>query len=267
LSEQKSSTASAVPDEADPQPSVVALLDALGFKSLAGSSAAGAMRSARQVIGELTTWMNEENWQHVHALGGRPSVSTSWFSDTICIVAQSSKDRLVTPNKSETMPALLAVAAMSVGYLLKRAAVAEFPLVFRGAITVGEMAVVDENIYVGPAINEASTLYEQADGAFVWLAPAASEIRLPNTLGRNHRALVEHDVPLRDGRKIHTKVVNPFIDMMPSAQPGIDVRAGIVRAMRGDRVDVVIKRQNTIEFLDHVVATEPPPPVRRDAAG
>jgi hypothetical protein len=29
--------------------------------------------------------------------------------------------------------------------------------------------------------------------------------------------------------------------------------------MTGSRLDVAIKRQNTIRFLDHIVETEPPP--------
>lgn len=244
-------------DKVDLQPSAVALIDVLGFKSLEVGSAAKAMMTARQMIRELTTWMNEQNWQHIHTLGGLPKVTTSWFSDTICIVAQPTTKPLLPPTEQEMKPALLAVVAMSVGYLLRQAATADVPLTFRSVVTVGEMAVIDDDIYVGAPIAEAAALYEQADGAFVWLSPAADELRLPRLQGTNHRALIGYEVPLKDGRTIYTKVINPFIDMSPRALPGTDVRAGIVKAMRSDRVDVVIKRQNTIDFLEYVADTEP----------
>ena len=89
------------------QPSVVALIDVLGFKSieLRGSVAEAtmALMSARQTIRELTKWMGEKVWAHVHTLGGPPRVRVSWFSNTICFVAQA-------PEKQDLRRLLVRVA-------------------------------------------------------------------------------------------------------------------------------------------------------------
>jgi len=49
----------------------------------------------------------------------------------------------------------------------------------------------------------------------------------------------------------------PFIDINWDPSARTKIRAGIERAMSGDRLDIAVKRQNTLRFLEHVVATEP----------
>lgn len=241
--------------------SAVGLVDALGFKGIEAridpGAVVAAMRAVRKAMAETAVWMNKDNWQHAPTLGGRPKVTCSWFSDTICIVAQPPEETVFPSNSSDdrVRAALVDIMVMCVGYLLREAAITSPPFAFRGVISVGKMVVADENIYIGPAIAEAAGLYEQAEGAFVWLSPAAFALKFPVVM--NHRGQIEYKVPLKGGQSISTTVVNPFIDMLARSYEGDKVRVGIERAMEGDRIDIVIKRQNTVDFMNHVAQTEP----------
>jgi hypothetical protein len=64
---------------------------------------------------------------------------------------------------------------------------------------------------------------------------------------------------MKKGPAVKTWVVNPFTHVDPRSAPGLLIRSGIEQAMSDDRPDVKIKRNTTIDFLDHVVETEPAP--------
>ena len=242
--------------------SAIALVDALGFKGIEktydAQSAGTALKAARTIMTAGThflTGVTAIPWQ---ILGGFPLIKLAWFSDMICVVVQPPEPTESTRKdlaSEEVQACLLDSACLCVGYLLRKAATLEVPLAFRGVVTVGD-AIVDgdgDDIYFGPAIAEASSLYELADGAFVWLTPKAASLP-PGRSVAKHRSVVPFTVPLKDGRSIDTLVVNPFIDVVSTAFP--EIRAGIARAMAGDRLDIAIKRQHTLRFLDRVAATE-----------
>jgi hypothetical protein len=223
--------------------SVVALIDALGFKGLEKrmnpAMAIEAMKVARTSMATMTNWMNDTGgYEHFHVLGGKPTVRKSWFSDTICVIVQPPVDEprenveyrngLIDEATSTIAlrgldergkAALVDIAVECVGNFLRSAATSALPFVFRGVVTVGDTIVDDENIYMGSAIGEASSLYEAADGAFVWLSPGAD--RLPmSDVGRDHDGLVQYSVPLKDGRSVDTRVVSPFIDTLAVSDLG-----------------------------------------------
>jgi hypothetical protein len=236
--------------------SAVALIDVLGFKGIEKRHdpklVAAAMNAARDAITSVGKFISEIGALHANILGGAPSIKIGWFSDTICMVAQQPEDPHSPGDAVDIRVRLVDIMALSVGYLLSNAARSSgLPLTFRGAVTVGNALVEDGNVYFGPAIEEAASLYELADGAFVWLSPEASalpKLRLP----ASDRALVDYDVPLKSGQSLRTRVVNPFMDTAPNRPERQEIRQGIERAMEGHRLDIAIKRQNTLRFLDHV---------------
>jgi hypothetical protein len=60
-----------------------------------------------------------------------------------------------------------------------------------------------------------------------------------------------YDVPLKGGRAIRTTTLSPYVDNLDPALRHA-IRSGYENAMASKRVDVTIKRQNTMRFLDHV---------------
>ena len=102
---------------------------------------------------------------------------------------------------------------------------------------------------IGPAVDEAAGLMQLPDGAFVWLAPSARRLKAV-TGGDWGRMAFSRMMPLRDGREIGTTLLSPYAFTDKAERKKI--RAGLVRAMKSDHVDVVIKRQNTLRFLDYL---------------
>ncbi len=244
--------------------SAVALIDVLGFKGIERrhdpAAVTAALGTAREAIDNLTKWMTTEDVSQFNLLGGRPNVISSWFSDTICVVSQ-----LPTPgplqleldeNDPRVQAALVEVLVRCVATMIDKAVVTSNPpLVFRGVITVGDLIVDQANIYMGPAINEASELYEIATGAFVWLTPAAARLPYKDVEQVGHDGLVWYDVPTKAG-VIRTRVVNPFINTLAASSEGSKIERGFEEAMKGDRFDIAMKRQHTRRFLRKIIAKD-----------
>jgi hypothetical protein len=191
---------------------------------------------------------------HFFELGRAPRIHVGWFSDTIFVVAQKPEgyEAATTDADRRVRAHLVDVVVKLVGYAIRSAAGAPFPMVLRGVVTVGQAAVTDDNVYLGPAINEAAELYEKAQGAFVWLSPDANDVSDVDL----ERALVPYPVPLKGGQVLETSVVNPYIAAIPRSNFGEPIRAGMEVAMAGDRIDIAVKRQNTMRFLDYVEESE-----------
>lgn len=239
--------------------SAVVLLDALGFRGIERrmepAAVATALSSARKMMSSVSEFARERSVMQLEILGGPAITKVAWFSDTMLLVVQGPEPH--RPRDDRELPScLLDIAAFSTGYMIRAAAQADVPLAFRGVMTIGSALVEDDNIFFGEAIVEASSLYEAADGAFVWLSPEAAAPRAFN-FRTGHRPLVPYDIPLKAGKTVRTQVVNPFIDINWDPSARTKIRAGIERAMSGDRLDIAVKRQNTLRFLEHVVATEP----------
>ena len=163
-----------------------------------------------------------------------------------------------TERGNEWGPILLDVVCEAVTYMMRKAAQQVPPLVYRGVVAAGELALDGDGAFlVGPAIDEAAELMQLAQGAFVWLAPSARAIPTPHhppdwwaTMG----AL--YPVPLKQGGAFNTIALSPYIE-----NPNIDtitaderrqIRAGYEKAMSDLRIDVQLKRQNTLRFLDYL---------------
>lgn len=92
------------------------------------------------------------------------------------------------------------------------------PLAYRGAITLGEFSVdLDHTFVIGPAVDEVAGLQHEAEGPFVWLTPSASRGFEP--LSDSSPGVVRYGVPLKGGRTVETRVMNPLW-----ADPPLDER-------------------------------------------
>lgn len=177
-------------------------------------------------------------------------IHTSWFSDTVAIVAQP----VAAPRGADSGAVqhnLVATVASSVCWTVSFAARQKRPLFFRGVIALGNAALVNDGIYFGPAISEAASLYELADGAFAWLAPSAAAAGRHQDDGSRNRVLTWYDVPLKDGRSIRTPVVRPYWEPTRIGKDD-SLCSTVERTMSKNRLDVAIKRQNTLRFVRYV---------------
>lgn len=141
------------------------------------------------------------------------------------------------------------LVARCVCSILKTAALCDPPLLYRGAITVGRFAM-DENFLLGPAVDEAAELMDMADGPFVWLAPTARRLRhvITDMSGPKWSEVAfEYDVPLKGGRVLPTRVMNPFLYSSPAERKKME--ANILGAMNSAQIDVAVKRGNAQAFF------------------
>lgn len=239
-------------DEGSSTVSAVALLDVLGFKRIERNSphslAADTLKSARTTMSSFADVILD-NFAIQKRYGRDLVIKRLWFSDTIFIVANfAPPPETPDPIALESLNrALIDIVTLCVQAAITTAARAPRPLAFRGAITVGPAIIESDDILFGEAIAEAADIYELAEGAFVWLSPKTSRIveSTGSEIGPLNQIFIRYPVPIKTGCSIETMVVRPGLP----GQPGI--RAGFERAMEGDRLDVVFKRQNTLRFLDH----------------
>lgn len=149
-------------------------------------------------------------------------------------------------------------------------------LVARGCITYGKYehdTTRTGSFIVGPTVDDAAEKVEISQGAFVWLHPEAAElyryavtvqrktVRLlhkrndrPELLEGSKKSLCEpimvdpYDMPLKGGGHLRCPILNPlaFHDTEEERQA---VFRAYEKAMSDNQLDVMLKRQNTMEFL------------------
>ena len=239
--------------------SAVALMDALGFKDVwknpNASAAVNALAQVRELVKSVKSHVDSGGFHYF--TDGPIELHVGWFSDTILMVAQATHNPEYIPDGEQLRTTLIHAVSMCVGYVLRAAAEMSPPLVFRGAITVGDAFVFadPEYVWIGPAISEAASLYDKADGAFVLLSPEASD--LPDSDVDLADVLVEYEVPMKSGVPQMARVVSPFTHIMINSTSGASIRAGMAKAMESDDDAVCIKRKNTLSFLDHLADMAP----------
>lgn len=234
-----------------------ALLDCLGFKGIWRSNEpdlGAKLWTEHRLIKRLK--IADELRQKIEHLGAvqysrtqsvRPEIRM--LSDTIALSVQYESEDPPVDDKDRGY--LLFLAASMVTIVQTHFIVDEPSLPLRGCISYGEHTVIN-NFLLGPAVDEAATYHELAEGAFVWLLPSASiqyEAWMATTAGMVDDLLLSHDLPLKGGAKLRCLVVNPLCyDSAEERRRIIDLH---MKAMTGiNRLDVWLKRQNTIDFLE-----------------
>jgi hypothetical protein len=262
----------------------VAIVDALGFKGIWGNVAKPSLAVLQTLkaigaaaaidLGKAALLLDRRNLSdEVAMMLKNPFVKVVQLSDTIVVAAgrrprlrkpwtrhaQAWRDKFglsVEEFEAAVDSYLRFVVARCVCSILKTAALCTPPLIYRGVVTVGRFAI-DENFLLGPAVDEAAELMDLADGPFVWLAPSANRLKevITDSNGPKWSEMVfEYRVPLKDGREIPTRVLNPFFSCSPSEKKA--VRGNILHAMDAPVVDVAVKRGNALRFFNYVTSKE-----------
>lgn len=231
----------------------VSLTDALGFRYAAKTPAGAALvvstvRATRKVT-ETEALLNN--------LGGEVHLQMAAISDTI-IVAGSTRGTLA-------LHQVIASIASSAATQQQVASGAKLPLAYRGCIACGKLAALEDDLFVGQAIDEAATWYEKGLAAVVWLTPAAAAEVAP------HREeygplFFDAELPIRDVGLVSLTAVNPFYPLAarnlirgPGAVPApSELQSLYARLMApfdtSQSLDVALKRQQTYKFLGNARA-------------
>jgi hypothetical protein len=173
----------------------------------------------------------------------------AFLSDTIVIGLAASEPRIV-PTVMHAGSVLH--ACYRAATLLSEALATEPHLAYRGCVTFGRFDIAG-TFLLGPAIDEAASYYEQAEGAFVWLAPSAREVFEVVHRGRPALSpLVRYAVPLRQGASYETWVVSPFASVDTKGQRMERTGRLLGTFDKTSRLEVQVKRQHTERFLGHL---------------
>jgi hypothetical protein len=153
------------------------------------------------------------------------SVHATFLSDTVAVAvvpkaAHEMDERLRPAMTDERLAAsAIAFAATLAGQVMRSALEAPPAWAYRGAIAYGEFTMADRFL-VGEAVDEAAEHMDEAEGAFVWLAPSAKAAfeKSPGGFGGRCTPLTRYVVP-RKGRggsgtdshdAVETFVASPF---------------------------------------------------------
>jgi hypothetical protein len=265
---------------------VIALVDALGFKGIwkdPDQPSVDVLNTLRRV-GEKGREF-QERIKPFLALA-RKNVPFPWaglwrdlqmrvlqFSDTTVIAAwrrprkrqlrkkheekARAETQLVQAEREKGVDAMLRfIVCTCVCEILKEAALADPPLAYRGVVTSGSF-LIEENYLLGPAIDEAASLLDTADGPFVWLVPAVAKLKdqlelpgfvPPLTPDTWKRIVVRGPVPLRSGRFFSASILSP-VALCDSEEDERKVRKGLLATMKSDLIEVAIKRQAAVKLF------------------
>jgi len=254
-----------------------ALIDCLGWKGIWRDDA-GPEKILRKVaaIRQRIAEQSGEYSGHLSKIRVQASPEVVFVSDTVVL----SVPLIKAEASLEECRGLTLEVAMKTLIDLIDLYVDETPYVsMRGSLTYGEH-LIQENTFLGPAIDEVAATYELANGAFVWLDSAASSIladlrQLKKTkavemmpkavadlgqpmadriMGAFERfsaypvVIDDYPLPLKDGNRLHCPVLNPLAIHREADQREKTV-ARYEASFNRTTVDVLLKKQNTIEFL------------------
>ena len=233
----------------------VGFIDALGFKGIwrnrIPEEVAETLKEGRRAALQLAKRLGVEAISPVlHRAGAHPEVSALAFSDSFLLSVVVPKAR----EREATLAGAAGIVARGLSHIAKKVALGRVPLVFRGTIAAGDCIIdPNEQIFLGPAVDEAAQLMDLANGAFIWLAPGTARLDYSGLRGSPwHSLLVDFRVPLKNGDSISTKVVNPFVGLSHMTDEFVRIRTNYRSAMESSSVDVEVKRQNTEALLDHL---------------
>lgn len=229
---------------------VVGMIDALGIR--------GVWRSADPE--ELLNYMAET--ANVALQSCPVGVQLRFLSDTVVFFSESAEPdrdtRLLVEVKmiADAISVFLGIMLNPPGPNSTTTAVA--PINYRGVLTFGKYHY-RENFMMGPAVDDAASLYETADAAICFLSPTL-EKQFRDALLKVERPPVELEdllvrtkVPLKGGGLLQTRAVNPLRSVQRKHRPEA-IDASLEAFSRGPSlaIDVAIKQQNTREFYERI---------------
>lgn len=245
---------------------VIAVLDALGFKGIwRRQDLSTLINHLRESVKFGRAIAKASQYQFtVDPVMSRIGVTSTvrMFSDTVLIAVHFDpselREKLVGLGKDEAwLKNRVVLTVLFDVCMFLSIAIAKKPvLVYRGCVCAGEM-LIDSDIFLGPAVDEAAEKSPLADGGFVWLARSAqswiSDDMIPTrpviTLDE---LAIPYAVSLKGGSTYQTRVVNPLL--MTDEKQRKQIIVDTLRSFDTDSVLVEVKQQNTEAMLERARA-------------
>jgi hypothetical protein len=232
-----------------------ALLDCLGFKGIWKRYEHQLLMAKLKSISEHAERAAKERIypEIIPAEDIIYDVRVMLLSDTVAVS--------LLPMKDETFRIFQLIAMTQLIHQLIKVFIKDQPhLPLRGCITYGEHST-EHNFFIGPAVDIVAEYLDSAQGAFVWFLPSDSEIldnwfdaRSVGSDADHVRTLYEalspkYAVPMKNGNYLTTRLINPFQYNEPNDDAD-DIIQLYKDYMAGDTIDIWIKRENTLKFLE-----------------
>jgi hypothetical protein len=215
----------------------VALIDALGFRGIWNRhKPEDVMDGMKSVKNWFETRIKEQ-------FASQPDFhcDVAFLSDTIAV----SMDFDGGNEHREALSVLYLGDVIS--WVLDQVLRSAIPVAYRGAIAIGEYEV-SPHFLIGQAIDEAAAAYELAQGAIIWLTPAARE-RVSDWLDvRPGTHMVKFDVPLKGGYTLNTYTLSP-LEQAKDVNDAEKLTQRLLATFTGSTIDIAVKRQNTVRHL------------------
>lgn len=212
----------------------VALIDALGFRGIWGRHKADEVLTA---LRNMKSWM-EKRVQEQFSSQPWMQCHVAFLSDTIAI-------SMTLEEKTKNREAMSVIyLADVISWVLDRTLRSDVPLAYRGAIVVGSYDV-SEHFLIGPAIDEAASVYDRAQGAIIWLTPTAREHVAGWLKGQPHNThLVKFAVPFKGGDVFNTYTVSP-LEQARDQDDANKLTRTLLNIFSSPSIEVAVKRENT----------------------
>ena len=181
----------------------IAVLDVLGFKGIWNREDSRVVIRRMKELRRLCLGLRGEDGAGALMEEDYFRHRIRWMSDTL-VVTVVLRDR--NPPRRPLYKAACA-AALIAGAVIEDALRGRPPLLLRGCIAVGGL-VEDASTLIGPAVDEAASLFKRPDGPFLVLAPSAMQIaaEFADTYGERlvPNLMLPYRVPLNDGSRMLT---------------------------------------------------------------
>ncbi len=262
-----------------------AILDCLGFKGIWNRF------DPQEILGKLLKAEEAVQKACLPINLGFPSIDEKaiilearLLSDTLVL---SARFRESNNDSEELTHHLVGFMCSQIGKVNAYFIESEPNLILRGCVTFGEH-LIEKNFIIGPAVDTAAEYEKLPNGAFIWLDPTAERLyqqyiswhsdkfekeyerllkivdedcsigqrKLRASLkahlaaGNPPVVLDSYEMPLKDGNRLICPVLNPlYRESAPIRRR--EIIDMYTRAMSDGRIDVRIKHQNTLRFLQH----------------
>lgn len=229
----------------------VAIVDALGVQRLGDSASysgvAAVLRKAAATGRDLQRVL-ERDAGHQYPFRGVPRTDVVPFADMILVATSIPGDY----EDDQLARDMLWRVGIVVGYIVRYGARLNPPLVYRGAVALGQLwrddfEPPDFPVILGPAVNSAAKEYEMARaGAIHVIDPPIPFGEQSGWLGspRLNEMFIDWSFPTKTGTA-HKKVLSPFFHVTSDSEEGRQISEGFDQATRGHEYNAP-----TMELID-----------------
>jgi len=226
----------------------VAFLDILGFKGIWNREKAGAVLDKMRQIKRTGKGLQGSDRSGVLVSDDGFDHRVKCVSDTILVSVVPRGRRC----KERMLYKAMFSTAWIAGWIIREALDGAMPLLLRGCMSVGWLRL-EGDFMIGPAVDDAAGLFEEADGPFFWMSPTALTLNDEFAETFHDRIepglMVRYPVPLKRG-KIET-LVHTYFGVRSKHWPQTRLR---IKNAFGENLDRRVRKKlaNADAFLDHI---------------